>query len=430
FSESSSSSSLVSTMSCSSRLKTSLGMRSDLSVHEVLNNNDAMCEVLLLLPPETIYKLILVSKRWLQIISSPYFRHTYLTKWKPSFQLIGFFVGSSMYLGKRLNGRRPRAEPSLPLLSTSSLGDEIESSGILKKLGYYIDSSNGLLLCGRHPKAYYLWDPSTQKQQQLPRPRVHFEELSMSLITEDCPDKGLSYKVIRAECVGFTPHSTKVKVETFSSKTTTWSYSELTCPEPISLSSWTPGRVIKGVVYWHATGGKIAIYDSNSEEKRINVIKLPKTYDYDEQALGETDDGCLQYGWSNKSVMEVWKLEKIDNVLQWNLLFKLNFKAMWRKNPTEATRFSTRTKETQLLAFLNQKSDTVYIRCETQIFIYDRETQRVEVVQYQGRKSTFIWEFCKVVPYFRRTWPTSPLFENSAIMIDTPQCNASSAGSN
>ncbi|EFH49385.1 F-box family protein [Arabidopsis lyrata subsp. lyrata] len=368
-------------MSCSARLKTSLGMTSALSAHEVLNSNDTMCEILLLLPPETIYKLILVSKRWLQIIASPYFRHTYLAKWNPSFELIGFLVCSSTYLGRRVDGaRRPRAEPSLPLLSTSSIGDEIESSGILKKLGYYIDSSDGLLLCGRHPKAYYLWDPSTQKQQQLPRPRVHFEELCMSLITEDCPDKGFSYKVIRAECVGFIAQSTKLKVETFSSKTSTWSYSELSCPEPISLSPWTLGRVIKGVVYWHARGGKVAIYDSNSEEKRVDLIKLPKTYDYDEQVLGETTDGV-------------------------------------------------RTKETQLLAFLNQKSDSVFIRCEAHIFIYDTETKRVEVVQYQGRKSAFIWDYCKVVPYFRRTWPSSPLFDNNVMMIDTPQCNASSAGS-
>lgn len=421
----------VSAMSCSARLKTNLGMTSALSTHEVLNSNDTMCEILILLPPETIYKLILVSKRWLEIIASPCFRHTYLAKWKPNFELIGFFVCSSMYLGRRIDGtRRPRAEPSLPLLSTSSIGDEIESSGILKKLGYYIDSADGLLLCGRHPKAYYLWDPSTQKQQQLPRPRVHFEELCMSLISEDSPDQGFSYKVVRAECVAFPVNSTKVKVETFSSKTSTWSYSELICLEPLSLSPWTPGRVIKGVVYWHARGGKIAIYDSNSEEKRIDVIKLPKTYDYDEQVLGETDDGSLQYGWSNKSVMEVWKLEKVGNVLEWNLLFKVNFKAMWKMNQAVATRFSTWTKETQLLALFNQKSDLVYIRCDTQIFIYHTETKRVEVVQYQGRKSTLVWDFNKVVPYFRRTWPCSPLFENNAMMIDTPQCNASSAGSN
>ncbi|CAA7033979.1 unnamed protein product [Microthlaspi erraticum] len=402
-------------MSCSSRAKTNFGMPSDLSVHEVFNIDDAMCEILVRLPPETIYQLVLVSKRWLQVVSSPLFRRTYLTKWKPSFHLIGFFICNSTYLGRRLDkGRRPRSEASLPLLSTSTVGDEIESSGVLKKLGYYIDSSNGVLLCGRHPKAYYLWDLNTRLYHQIPRHRVHFEELCMSLITEEYHDKGFSYKVIRAESVSYIAHSTKVKIETYDSKTTTWSYSELTCSEAVSLTPWTPGRVINGVVYWHATGGRVAIYDSNSEEKRIDTMKLPKTFDYDEQVLGESDDGCLQYGWSNKSVMEIWKLEKVENVLEWKIQFKLNFKAMWKKNPVEAKRFSTRSKETQLLAFLNKKSDSVFIRCAPHIFIYDRETQKVEEVQYHGRGSSYVWEYCKVLPYFRLSWPSSSLLEKTS----------------
>ncbi|CAN8257220.1 unnamed protein product [Cochlearia groenlandica] len=414
-------------MSCSSsRVKTNLGMT---SIHEVFNTDDAMCEILLLLPPETLYKLILVSKKWLQIISSPFFRHAYLSKWTPRFHLIGFFVCNTMYLGKRVDGvRRPRNELSLPLLSTSGLGDEIESSGVLKKLGYYIDSSDGILLCGRHPKAYYLYDPSTKEYNQIPRHRVHFEELCMSLYTEDCPDKGYTYKVIRAECVSYLAQSTKVKVETYSSKTTTWRYSELTCPEAISLSPWTPGRVIRGIVYWYATGGKVAVYDTNSEEKLINVMKLPKTYDYDEQVLGESADGCLLYGWSSKSLMEIWKLEKISNVFEWKIQHKLKFKSMWKMNSGEASRFNTRNKETQLLALLNKTSDSVYIRCDSHIFLCDTKTQKVEEVQYQGRSSSFVWDFCKVLPYLRPCWPSSSSFsvveeKKEDVKFETAQCD-------
>ncbi|XP_018511246.2 F-box protein At5g03970 isoform X1 [Brassica rapa] len=396
-----------SAMSCSVRAKTRLGMESNLSVHEVLNTFDTLSEILLLLPPEETYKLILVSKRWLQIISSPFFRHAYLAKWKPNFHLIGFFISNTSYVGKKHveRVRRPRSESSMPLLSTSSLGDEVETSGALKKLGYYIDSSNGVLLCGRHPKAYYLWDPVTRKQHKIPRHRVHFEEVCMSLITEDCPVEGFSYKVVRGECVSYAAQSSKVRVEIYSSKTTTWSYSELACNEAVSLTPWTAGRVIKGVVYWYATGGKVAIYDTEDEEKRIDVIKLPKTFNYDEQVLGESSDGCLQYGWSNKSVMEIWELEKVGEVLEWSIQFKVNFKAMWRLNPVESARFSTRTKETQLLAFFNQNSDSVFIRCDSHIYVFDVKTQRVQEVQYQGRGSSFVWDYCKVLPYFQLSWP-------------------------
>lgn len=227
----------------------------------------------------------------------------------------------------------------------------------------------------------------------------------MSLITEDCPVEGFSYKVVRGECVSYAAQSSKVRVEIYSSKTTTWSYSELVCNEAVSLTPWTAGRVIKGVVYWHATGGKVAIYDTEDEEKRIDVIKLPKTFNYDEQVLGESSDGCLQYGWSNKSVMEIWKLEKVGEVLEWSIQFKVNFKAMWRLNPVESARFSTRTKETQLLAFFNQNSDSVFIRCDSHICVFDVKTQRVEEVQYQGRGSSFVWDYCKVLPYFQLSWP-------------------------
>ncbi|CAN6875139.1 unnamed protein product [Brassica oleracea] len=178
------------------------------------------------------------------------------------------------------------------LLKENILGDEVETSGALKKLGYYIDSSTGVLLCGRHPKAYYLWDPVTRKQHKIPRHRVHFEEVCMSLITEDCPVEGFSYKVVRGECVSYAAHSNKVRVEIYSSKTTTWGYSELACNEAVSLTPWTAGRVIKGVVYWHTTGGKVAIYDTEDEEKRIDVIKLPKTFNYDEQKETSEDRNC------------------------------------------------------------------------------------------------------------------------------------------
>ncbi|XP_010528818.1 PREDICTED: F-box protein At5g03970 [Tarenaya hassleriana] len=391
---------------------------SDFSVHAVLSNDDIMCDILLRLPPETIFKLILVSKRLLQVICGSYFRHAYLTKWKPSFHLVGFFICNTLYLGRRRDSaRRPHSEAALPLLSTSGEGDDLEAFGALKRLGYYIDSSNGVLLCGRHPKAYYVWDPDTRKSHQLPRPRVHSEELCMAFITEECPFEGISYKVIRAKCQCRLDETKTVCIETYSSKTTTWSFSILSCQHPLSLSPWTFGRVINGVVHWYAAGGNIAIYDTNDEEKRIELVKLPSSFNYDEQALGETSDGHLQYGCSTKSGMEIWVLEKerfglSEPVYQWNIIYKLSFKLMWRRNPTLATRFSTRTKETQLLAFIHRNSDSVFIRSDSHIFTYNSGTQTVEEVQYQGRASSFVWDFCKVVPYFRRVWPRSSLCES------------------
>ncbi|XP_021888671.1 F-box protein At5g03970 [Carica papaya] len=388
------------------------------SVHAALSSDDIMCDILIRLPPESVFKLILVSKRWLRLICGPYFRYIYLSRWKTSFHLLGFFVCNSLYLGRREDGlRRPRSEPALPLLSTCKEGDDLKYSGILKQLGYFIDSSKGILLCGRHPKTYYVWNPTKEKQYQLPRPRVYFEELCMAFIVEDCPDDDMCYKVIRAKCECRLEEVNTVTIETFFSKTTTWSYSTLTCSSNLCLSPWTVGTVIGGVVHWHAAQGHVAIYDPDNEEKRIALIKLPGSYDYDEHVLGESSDGLLQYGWSNTSGMEIWVLEKEqdsyssifsgDNnpTVRWNRRYKLNFKTMWKNNLSIATKFSTRSKETQILSFVIQNSDAVFIRSGSNIFLYYFESKRVEYVPYQGRGSSILWDFCKVVPYFKRAWP-------------------------
>ncbi|XVE89950.1 hypothetical protein DITRI_Ditri20bG0037400 [Diplodiscus trichospermus] len=397
-------------------------MRNESVVQTALSSDDILCNILLRLPPEYISKLIIVSKRWLHLICSSSFRHSYLRRWRVGFNLLGFFVCNSLYLGRPQGGaRRPRSEPALPLLSTSSEGDDMMSSGILKQLGYFIDSSNGLLLCGRHPKAYFVWDPVTKQTHKLPRPRVYFEELCMAFIVEDTPDDDICYRVVRAKCESRFDEINIVTIETFSSKTTTWSHSKLTCSSTISLSPWTSGTVIGGVIHWYASRGNVAIYDPDHQERHIALVKLPGTFDFDQQVLGESTDGCLQYGWSCKAGLEIWVLEKDlggytslfssnkQSNVNWSLRYKLNFKIMWRKNPTLATKYSTRSKETEILSFPPQNSESVFIRSGSNIFLYHFESERVEVIQYQGRGSSILWDFSKVVPYHKRAWPHSAL---------------------
>lgn len=166
-------------MSCSPRLKTSFGNMFDLSVDQVINSDDIMSEIFLLLPPETVYKLILVSKRWLQIISDPFFRCTYLTKWKRMSKLVGFFICKTKNSGSfEYELRRPPFEfhHSLPLKNI--LGDEIKS------LKHYVDSSNGFILCSPNPNDYYLWNPSTRRRHRIPHHEAHFEFPCTSLIVE------------------------------------------------------------------------------------------------------------------------------------------------------------------------------------------------------------------------------------------------------
>ncbi|GAV66774.1 F-box domain-containing protein [Cephalotus follicularis] len=377
---------------------------------DALSCDDILCNILFRLPPESVFKFITVSKKWLHLICSPSFRHSYLSWWKTNSRLLGFFVCNSSYLGRSRDGvRRPKSEPALLLLSTCEEGDDLTFSGILKQLGYFIDSSNGFLLCGRHPKTYYVWNPNTKEKYQLPRPRVYFEELCMAFMVEECPDGSVCYKVIRAKCDRILDEVNTVTIESFSSDTTTWSYSTLTCSSTLSLSPRTVATVIGGVIHWYAEHGNVAIYKPDDEDRHIELIKLPGSYDCDEKVLGESFDGLLQYGESTESGMAIWVLERepSGSIFKWNLRCKLKFKTMWKKNPTPMIKFSS--KETQILSFLPQNSESVFIRSGCHVFLYHFESERVELVHYNGRGSFISWDLCRVVPYFIPAWPYSSL---------------------
>ncbi|KAJ4719702.1 F-box protein [Melia azedarach] len=386
------------------------------SALDALNCDDILCDILQRLPPESVVKLIIVSKRWLSCICSYAFRRSYLKRWKVSSNLLGFFVCNSLYLGRPQGGlRRAPSEPALPLLSTSKEGDDLKYSGVLKQLGYFVDSSNGLLLCGRHPKTYYVWDPITKQQHKLPRPRVYFEELCMAFIVEDSPDDSICYKVVRAKCECKHDKVNTVTIETFLSKTHTWYYLTLTCNSTLSLCPWKVATVIRGVIHWFAARGNIAIYNQECEERHINLIELPGFHDFDERVLGESADGLLQYGQSCKLGMEIWVLDKdqetCSSTSKWILRYKLNFKTMWKRNPRMMTAFSTcsKSKETQILSLQPQNSECVFLRNGENIFLCHLENREVEVVHYNGRGSSVLWDFSRVVPYFKPAWPQSSL---------------------
>ncbi|KAJ7978142.1 F-box protein family [Quillaja saponaria] len=232
------------------------------SIHDVLNCDDILREILLRLPPPSISKSIIISKRWLNFICSSSFRQSYLTQWRQSFRLLGFFVCNFLYLGRPRDGlHRPPWEPALPLLSTCKEGDDLKFSGILKELGYFMDSSKGFLLSGRHPKTYYVWNPISKQPFQLPEPRQFYKMLCMAFVVEDCSDGVICYKVIRAKCERKLIERHTVSIETFSSKTGAWKQTTLTCSSTFALCPRTVATVIGGVVHWLAMWRNIAIYD-------------------------------------------------------------------------------------------------------------------------------------------------------------------------
>ncbi|KAM7268264.1 hypothetical protein ACFE04_010430 [Oxalis oulophora] len=85
---------------------------------DTLNSDDILGNILTRLPPDTIFKSILVSKRWLRLICSSSFRRTYFITWEEDYYLLGFFIRPSVCIAKRKEGdRRPRSEAAFEFLS-------------------------------------------------------------------------------------------------------------------------------------------------------------------------------------------------------------------------------------------------------------------------------------------------------------------------
>ncbi|XP_057439529.1 F-box protein At5g03970-like [Lotus japonicus] len=389
------------------------------SVYAVLNCDDILHEILLRLPPSTIFKLIVVSKIWLRVICSSTFRRCYLSKWGQDFRLLGFCVCNFLYLGRPRDGyRRPRSEPALPFLSTCKEGDDLQLSGVLKKLGYFIDCSNGIILSGFHPKTFYVYNTMTKQRHELPEPQQFYKTLCMALIVEEYVDGDICYKVIRARCEHKLKERNTLSVETFSSKTGKWKQSTLLCSSSFALRPKTVGMVVGGVVHWFAMWGKLAIYDPRLGDRKVALVKLPAgalSLEHEESVLGESSDGLLLYGQSNNLGLEIWVLEKEAGTnpsmysncthlsYKWILRWRLSFKELWKQIPTLSMHF----KEGQILSFLPQNSTSVYIRMGWNILLCDLKTKTVEIVNYQGRGTAISWESSKVVPFFLPAWPFS-----------------------
>ncbi|KAM5561656.1 hypothetical protein ABKV19_022316 [Rosa sericea] len=89
---------------------------------------------------------------------------------------------------------------------------------------------------------------------------------------------------------------------------------------------------------------------------------------------------------------------------------------MWKKNPS----FCRQTKEAQILSFLPQNSEYVFIRSGQNILLLHIESQMLKVIRYHGPSSLIQWDFSKVVPYFRPSWPRSSLCHEKASTSSWP----------
>ncbi|KAL7153355.1 hypothetical protein ABFS83_04G162800 [Erythranthe nasuta] len=127
------------------------------------DNDDLLREMLVHLPPKTLFKFMTVSKKWKYLINDPTFLKFHNKKQRRRSSAVAGDDGDRRLLAlfqlttKHLSGRYRRrpSEPAMNILAVFPDGNP-EIMCVEKELGYFINSSKGLVLCGRHSSTYHI----------------------------------------------------------------------------------------------------------------------------------------------------------------------------------------------------------------------------------------------------------------------------------
>ncbi|KAL7148750.1 hypothetical protein ABFS83_06G200200 [Erythranthe nasuta] len=264
-------------------------------------NDDLLTELLLLLPPKSVFRFMSVSKRWNNIIKNPYFLKNYTIKRRRrGVHMLAFIQRTFIRCKKQIQ--------VVPICV--NISDSIK--GMIGRFGRFFNPSGGLILCSSGPTMYTVFNPATARWAPLPPASPRNEELYSSL-------DGFS-------CVGntdeLTPNYTVVRVchrventiiiETFSSTTGEWALSTLAAARTVERL-YTPPVVAGGVFHWLVTDRSVAVYDPNDRDggNHLRLIQLPIIPDFFTYIIiaRSPQDNMLWFGTVKLRRLKLWKLE-------------------------------------------------------------------------------------------------------------------------
>ncbi|KAE9454169.1 hypothetical protein C3L33_13926, partial [Rhododendron williamsianum] len=276
--------------------------------------DDILLDVFLRLPVDSVFRFKSVSKRWNRLLSTPSFRSKYQSMRVGDAEvvlrspvLLGFFQGSPSYVPKEI---RDITTPRLSFLPASQKTTYMKSRKFIDKLDcFFVGSSNGIILCGRHPSTYYVCNPVTDRVVQVPKPSnktCGAMNVAIGFLYEEIHDavsdtlRG-KYKVVRADLrtTSEVRYDTLL-IETYSSDTGVWEQSVLRGSIPFLLIPRWPSIVLRGVFYWSAYHSTIAAYDPNASHNWVWLIKLPQSTGIQNCVLAESPDGMLHCGMDDR----------------------------------------------------------------------------------------------------------------------------------
>ncbi|OVA19258.1 F-box domain [Macleaya cordata] len=220
------------------------------------SNNDLLIQILLYLPVKSLLKFKSVSKRWLSLISDPYFIHNHCLRNHHS-------SISGLFLQKTSNSINPEYE----FIFLDGAGN-IHGGIPFKSLNFVNDpagikiqqSCNGLLCCSSSFKSsssnnnninrsYYIYNPSTKHYTILPESQFRKNNLAISVRSISLAFDPLKSPYYEAICFCIDDQE-NYHIEIYSSKTASWRFSGDPFPVPNDDSFFKSGVFWNGSLHW------------------------------------------------------------------------------------------------------------------------------------------------------------------------------------
>ncbi|KAL2546037.1 F-box protein [Forsythia ovata] len=384
-----------------------------MNVHE-----DVLLEILLRLPPKSVFRSRCVSKRWNQIINDSFFLNSYAERRKGPYD-----AGRLLAIIRCPNGI------SSPIEIVPPLDNQIGT--IPRELGDFICSSNGLILCVRlssnghffcclNDVTYTVLNPLTKKWVSLPSPANVNLGILMGLVCEENTAQLVAnYKVVHI-CNSIWQN--ELMIETYSSKTGKWIESKLFTTDYFRSRLFGAPLVLNGIFHWTVSDVFMAIYDPNDigGENHLQLIEMPHTEARSySTGFSRSSDGLLWYGENNiRQIMKFWMLPKGENGYrrsctiprqEWSLVHTVNLDSLCDNySIISHVRTCMQDYYDLYMIALNPKNPLIVLFsiCGT-TFVCNIESKSMEPVQYHEPSTEDHICFYNLYPYFESPFLSS-----------------------
>ncbi|KAL0322232.1 UNVERIFIED_CONTAM: F-box protein [Sesamum calycinum] len=257
-----------------------------MNAEEKIRDINVVMEILVRLPPKSVFRFKSVSNTWKKIISTdPLFLCSYSRRRSSatSDRLLAFFQLTDKEYVRPGIPWSPYPPP-MTILPVRVPDNPIATLELPKNLYYILNSSNGLILTSTLCHKFYVVNPFTFKWVSLPRlPELSVltrEESSTGIMCEDnLNELKANYIVVRA----ITPLENDImSIQTYSSRTGKWAESMLVATGNFALQPQA-ATVANGVFHWIAYNWTIAVYDPNDHVKNhVQLIQMPNSISNEE----------------------------------------------------------------------------------------------------------------------------------------------------